>query len=109
MLSRCQGAARASCSSREGELEAKGDSKAGRVCDLPNKKSGSLDSQGEDHGQGRWSGSALVQWQPCNSICDQTGPGSSQEVKSVCQVQGQDQEIFGLDTQSCNVAKVWPS
>lgn len=51
MLSRCQGAARASCSSREGELGAKGDSKAGRVCDLPNKTSGSLDSQGEDHVQ----------------------------------------------------------
>jgi len=53
MLSRCQGAARASCSTREMELGGEGDSKAGRVCDLPNKKSGSLDSLGQHQIQGQ--------------------------------------------------------
>lgn len=51
MLSRCQGAARASCSAREGELGAAGDSQAGGIFDLPNKKSGSLDSQDQDQVQ----------------------------------------------------------
>lgn len=50
MLSRCQGAARTSCSARAG---AEGGKKAGKVCDLPNKKSGSLARQGQDQVQGQ--------------------------------------------------------
>lgn len=50
MPSRCQGEARASCSPEDGELEAEGGGEAGRIC---GKKSGSLDSQGQDQVQGQ--------------------------------------------------------
>lgn len=45
MLSRCQGAARTSCSARAGS---EGGNKTSRVCDLPHKNSGSLARQGQE-------------------------------------------------------------
>lgn len=95
MLSRCQGAARASCSAREGELGAAGNSKAGRIFDLPNKKSGSLDSQDQDQVQEQWLGSALVQCQPCKSIVIRLVQGQAE--KSSQPVRIRTEEVFGLD------------
>lgn len=91
------------------ELGAEGDSKAGRVCDLPNKKSGSLDSQGQDQVQGRWSGSASVQWQPCKSIVIRVVQGQARKPSQLVRIRVRTEGVLGPDTQICNVAEERPS
>lgn len=105
MLSRCQAAARTSSSTRAG---AEGGNKAVRVCDLPDKKSGSLARQGQDQGQdqveGQWWGSALVQWQPCQPIIARLvqDPDGKSSWSARIRVGVRTKDVFGLDSQSCN-------